>query len=133
MSPELIAVSLWNENVGWNCGWLSRNTGWGWTALTQGRRCQGNLSGEGAAARLSGRRGSPLGGSATRTAGGAGSLTIRVPALLQMRRLWTLIVDADPRQLQFDFALWTTKMVRELIRREFGFGLSVGRLLPRWE
>ncbi len=47
VSPELIAVSLWNENVGWNCGWLSRNTGWGWTALTQGRRCRGNLSGRG--------------------------------------------------------------------------------------
>ncbi|MHB8340866.1 MAG: winged helix-turn-helix domain-containing protein, partial [Mycobacteriales bacterium] len=32
----------------------------------------------------------------------------------------------------FDFALWTREMVRELIRREFGVGLSavsVGRLL----
>ncbi len=33
---------------------------------------------------------------------------------LQMRKLWTLIVGADPRRLQFDFALWTCDMVREL-------------------
>jgi transposase len=50
----------------------------------------------------------------------------------QMRRLYTLIVGTDPRQLQFEFALWTREMVRVLIRREFGVGLSavsVGRLL----
>ena len=71
--------------------------------------------------------------------GGQGALLAKpVPgrpprlALLQMRRLWTLIAGTDPRQLQFDFALWTTEMVHELIRREFGVGLSavsVGRLL----
>ena len=37
----------------------------------------------------------------------------------QMRRLYTLIAGADPRQLEFGFALWTRDMVRELIRREF--------------
>jgi len=73
--------------------------------------------------------------------GGRGALLARpVPgrpprlAPLQMRKLWTLIVGADPRQLQFEFALWTREMVRELIRREFGVGLSavsVGRLLAR--
>lgn len=73
--------------------------------------------------------------------GGRGALLARpVPGRpprlgpLQMRRLWTLIVGADPRQLQFDFALWTTEMIRELIRREFGVGLSavsVGRLLAK--
>jgi hypothetical protein len=39
---------------------------------------------------------------------------------------------ADPRQLEFAFALWTRDMVRELIRREFRVSLSavsVGRLL----
>lgn len=52
----------------------------------------------------------------------------------QVRRLWTLIVGVDPRQLEFEFALWTRQMVRELIRREFGVGLSVvsvGRLLAK--
>jgi transposase len=52
----------------------------------------------------------------------------------QLRRLYTLIVGADPRQLAFGFALWTREMVRELIRREFAVGLSVvsvGRLLHK--
>jgi transposase len=53
----------------------------------------------------------------------------------QMRRLYTLIAGADPRQLEFGFALWTRDMVRTLIRREFKVSLSpasVGRLLhPR--
>jgi hypothetical protein len=43
-----------------------------------------------------------------------------------------LIVGANPRQLQFEFSLWTRDIVRELIRREFGVALSavsVGRLL----
>jgi transposase len=50
----------------------------------------------------------------------------------QLRRLYTLIVGANPRQLQFEFSLWTRDIVRELIRREFGVALSavsVGRLL----
>ena len=50
----------------------------------------------------------------------------------QMRRLYTLITGADPRQLEFEFALWTREMVRQLIRREFRVSLSavsVGRLL----
>jgi transposase len=51
---------------------------------------------------------------------------------VQLRRLYTLIVGATPRQLQFEFDLWTRDRVRELIRREFGVALSavtVGRLL----
>ena len=71
--------------------------------------------------------------------GGRGALRARPgrpPRLsaLQMRALWGLIVGGDPRQMQFDFALWTRAMVRELIRREFGVGLSdvsVGRLLAK--
>jgi transposase len=50
----------------------------------------------------------------------------------QLRRLYALVVGNDPRQLRFEFALWTRDMVRELIRREFGVRLSavsVGRLL----
>jgi transposase len=50
----------------------------------------------------------------------------------QLSRLYALIVGSDPRQLSFEFALWTRAMVREVIRREFGVALSevsVGRLL----
>jgi transposase len=50
----------------------------------------------------------------------------------QLRRLYHLIVGSDPRRLQFEFGLWTREMVRTLIRREFGVGLSavsVGRVL----
>jgi transposase len=36
----------------------------------------------------------------------------------QLRQIYTLIVGNDPRQLAFEFALWTREMVRELIRRE---------------
>ena len=50
----------------------------------------------------------------------------------QMRRVYTLVCGSDPRQLEFDFALWTRDLVRQLIRREFKVSLSavsVGRLL----
>lgn len=50
----------------------------------------------------------------------------------QLRRVYTLVAGTDPRQLEFEFALWTRDMVRILIRREFGVALSavsVGRLL----
>ncbi len=50
----------------------------------------------------------------------------------QLRKLYALIAGANPRQLQFEFALWTRDIVRELIHREFGVSLSavsVGRLL----
>lgn len=58
----------------------------------------------------------------------------RAPKLTgeQMRRVYTLVTGADPRQLQLELALWTRELVRELIRREFGVSLSavsVGRLL----
>src|SRR5512135_3375809 len=52
----------------------------------------------------------------------------------QLRRVYALIVGSDPRQLQFEFALWTRDLVRQLVRREFGVALSavsVGRLLHR--
>ena len=52
----------------------------------------------------------------------------------QMARLYALIVGRDPRQMQFEFALWTREMVREVIRREFKVALSVvsvGRLLRK--
>ena len=43
----------------------------------------------------------------------------------QLSRLYALIAGQDPRQMQFQFALWTREMVREVIRREFGVALSV--------
>src|SRR5437763_5202223 len=52
----------------------------------------------------------------------------------QLSRLYALIAGRDPRQMQFEFALWTREMVREVIRREFGVRLSVvsvGRLLRK--
>ena len=53
-------------------------------------------------------------------------------AAKQMQRLRKLLVGRDPRQLQFEFALWTRALVAELIEREFGVKLSlatVGRIL----
>jgi transposase len=49
----------------------------------------------------------------------------------QMRRLYTLIAGADPRQLEFGFALWTRDMVRTLIPRVSQFLLITFRLPPR--
>ena len=43
----------------------------------------------------------------------------------QLSRLYALIAGQDPRQMQFEFALWTREMVRQVIRREFGVSLSV--------
>lgn len=71
--------------------------------------------------------------------GGLGALegtkaTGRPPKLAigQVDKLRALVVGSDPRQLQFEFALWTREMVGLLIEREFGVTMSVsavGRLL----
>jgi transposase len=50
----------------------------------------------------------------------------------QMSSLYVLLVGCDPRQLSFGLALWTRKMIQELIWRRFGVRLSiasVGRVL----
>jgi transposase len=52
----------------------------------------------------------------------------------QMVKLYSLIAGKDPRQLSFGMALWTRKMVAELIHRQFGAWLSlvtVGRILRK--
>lgn len=52
----------------------------------------------------------------------------------QMSQLYAIITGCDPRQLQFDFGLWTRKIIRDLIRREFGVKFSevqVSRLLKK--
>lgn len=46
---------------------------------------------------------------------------LRGPALAWIYRVITL---GDPRQYKFEFALWTSKMVRVLIRRRWGISLS---------
>ncbi len=51
-----------------------------------------------------------------------------------LQKIYRLVVGKDPRQLKFEFALWTRGMIRELIRREFDVRLSdvsVGRLLHK--
>jgi transposase len=52
----------------------------------------------------------------------------------QVRAVYTILLGKDPRQLQFDFALWTRWMVRDLIKRMYDVELteqSVGRMLRR--
>lgn len=52
----------------------------------------------------------------------------------QMQKLAKIIRARNPLQLNFEFALWTLAMVREVIRREFDINLSevsVGRLMRR--
>lgn len=58
----------------------------------------------------------------------------RTPRLTDKQRdqLRKLVVGRDPRQLEFEFALWTRQMVRELIKREFGVDYTpeaVGNIL----
>lgn len=52
----------------------------------------------------------------------------------RMKIIYRLIVGTDPRQLKFEFALWTRSMVKELIWRRFKVKMSlpsVGRLLKK--
>jgi transposase len=52
----------------------------------------------------------------------------------QMLRLYSMVAGNDPRQLSFGVALWTRKIIRELISREFGVDVSlptVGRILSK--
>ena len=74
-------------------------------------------------------QGGPVALEAKRTPGPASRLS---PAHLP--KLYAIITGSDPRQLQFDFGLWTRKIIRELIRREFGVklsGVQAGRLLKK--
>ncbi|ORT46552.1 IS630 family transposase [Frankia sp. KB5] len=53
----------------------------------------------------------------------------------QADRLYTILCTKTPDQMEFDFQLWTRWMVRDLIVRLFGVGITeqaVGRMLRRW-
>jgi transposase len=52
----------------------------------------------------------------------------------QFEQIRKLIVGKDPRQLQFEFAMWTRHMIKDLIKREFGVDYTlqaVGKILHR--
>ena len=42
----------------------------------------------------------------------------------KLRWLYDVVTMKDPRQLKFDFALWNSRMIVELIERQFGIRLS---------
>ena len=53
----------------------------------------------------------------------------------QSAEIQKTIIDKDPDQLKMDFALWTRKAVKELIRRKYGIDMpirTVGEYLKRW-
>lgn len=51
-----------------------------------------------------------------------------------LKKLYKIVTTKDPQQLQFEFALWTREIMRDLIQKEFKVKLSVvsvGRLLKK--
>ena len=54
----------------------------------------------------------------------------------QEQKIIRLLIDKNPKQLQFKFALWTREAVRQLIKQEIGIELpisTVGEYLRRWQ
>lgn len=52
----------------------------------------------------------------------------------QLARLGEIVACSDPRQLQFDFGLWTREMIATVVVREFGVQLhpsTIGRILRK--
>lgn len=42
----------------------------------------------------------------------------------QMRELKRVVIDKTPDQLKFDFALWSSKAIKEYVMREYGMSIS---------
>lgn len=74
-------------------------------------------------------------------AGGLEALAVRkapgaVPKLTegQMRQLRRWVTGKDPRQLEFDYALWTREIIGDLVERKFGVRYTpqgMGKVLAR--
>ena len=59
----------------------------------------------------------------------------RTLTLLQENKIKKIMTEKYPDQLKFDFALWTRKAVKELIKKLFGIDMpirTVGQYLQRW-
>ena len=42
----------------------------------------------------------------------------------QMKELKAIVIDKTPDQLKFDFALWSSKAIKEYVQREYGMSIS---------
>ncbi len=42
----------------------------------------------------------------------------------QMKELKKAVIDKTPDQLKFDFALWSSKAIKEYVQREYGLSIS---------
>ena len=55
---------------------------------------------------------------------------------VQEAKIIRMLIDTNPQQLQFEFALWTREAVRQLIFRELEIDMpisTVGDYLAKWQ
>jgi transposase len=102
---------------------------------------EGGLHPEDAAIAYGCGRSTVYGWLASYDADGLAALSVRKPpgaaqklSEQQAAKLRGWIIGRDPRQLQFDYALWTREIIRDLVKREFGVSYTLqglGKLLSR--